>query len=82
MTGFKRNHKTRGQICITWPYGSNCFLYYNSLHAYLSTDLGLLVDKFHVLRAWNLAHSKHTTQKEKWKEEMNGWMIAALRSCL
>lgn len=63
---------------VTWPYGNNSFLYDNSLHAHLSTDLGLLVDKFHVLRVWDLAHSMCIMQKEKWGEEMKEWSSQVL----
>lgn len=70
------------KVYVTWPCGNNPFLYDNSLHAHLSTDLGLLVDKFHVLRVWDPAHSMRIMQKEKWEEEMNEWITAAPRSCL
>lgn len=74
--------KHRVKVYVTWPYGDNPFLYDNGLHAHLSRDLGLLVDKFHVPRVWDLAHSMRIMQKEKWEEEMNEWMTAAPRSCL
>lgn len=82
VTGSTWSHQTHSESLRHVALWELSFLYDNSLHAHLSTDLGLLVDKFHVLRVWDLAHSMYTMQKEKWKEEMNEWMTAAPRSCL
>lgn len=61
------------KVYVTWPYANNSFLHDNSLHAHLSTSswfwLGLLVDKLHVLRVWDLAHSMRIMQKGKWGEK-------------
>lgn len=51
MTGLSGIIKHMTKACMTRLYESNCFLYCNCLHARLPTDLDILVDKFHVLRA-------------------------------